>query len=282
MPSPVSRLATLVEEPVRRLGSRLHGRLPANGLRGLDPDVARAVGAAGPVDSSRLPVPLMRAGYRLQTMLWNRPRETAVRVEDERVNDHVTIRTYTPHHDRGGGLVYFHGGGMVIGDLETHDRWCRWMAVRAGVVVHAVDYRLAPEHAFPAGCVDALVAWNHVVAGWQAQGRSLARLGVGGDSAGGYLSAVVGTQMVDPTLGVPAFVAGDNIVETTNTLDGFTFVEGATGVVPGTAESNVDVFDVTGIGSLEPTTFIGAVEGASDDWFLGWTIDLAGNETTAN
>ena len=203
MPSPVSRLASLVEEPLRRLGSTVHGRLPANGLPGLDPDVARAVGAAGPVDSSRLPVPLMRAGYRLQTMLWNRPRETAVRVEDERVNDHVTVRTCTPHHERGGGLVYFHGGGMVIGGLETHDRWCRWIAVRAGVVVHAVDYRLAPDHAFPAGCIDALVAWNHVVAGWQAQGRSLARLGVGGDSAGGYLSAVVATQMVDPTLGVP-------------------------------------------------------------------------------
>ena len=199
----VSRLATLVEEPLRRLGATLHPRLSSSGLPGLDPDVARAVSAAGPIDSSRLPVPLMRAAYRLQTMLWNRPRETAVRVEDQRVNEHLTVRTYTPHVERGGGVVYFHGGGMVIGDLDTHDRWCRWIAVRAGMVVHAVDYRLAPEHPFPAGCVDALVAWNHVVAGWQAEGRPLARLGVGGDSAGGYLSAVVATQAVEATLGVP-------------------------------------------------------------------------------
>lgn len=203
MPSPASRLATLVEEPVRRVGTALHGRLPADGLPGLDPDVARAVAAGGPIDSSRLPVPLMRAAYRLQTMLWNRPRETAVAVAEERVTDHVTVRTYTPHLERGGGLVHYHGGGMVIGDLHTHDRWCRWIAVRAGVVVHAVDYRRVPEHPFPAGCVDAVRAWNHVVAGWQAQGRPLARLGVGGDSAGGYLAAVVATQAVDPTLGVP-------------------------------------------------------------------------------
>ncbi len=197
------RLLARAEEPVRRLGHAIHPRLPGDGLAGLDPDVARAVAAAGRLDSSRLPVPLMRAGYRLQTTLWNRPRETAVRVEDERVNDHLVVRTYTPHVEHGAGLVHFHGGGMMIGDVDTHDRWCRFIAVRAGVVVHAVDYRRAPEHPFPAGCVDALVGWNHVVAGWRAQGRSLDRLGVGGDSAGGYLSAVVATQAIEPTLGVP-------------------------------------------------------------------------------
>jgi acetyl esterase len=198
-----ARLATLAEEPLRRLGAAVHPRLPPDGLPGMDADVARTVAAAGSLDTSRLPVPLMRVGYRLQTTLWNRPRETAVTVDDERVNDHLVVRTYTPHVERGGGIVYFHGGGMVIGDLDTHDRWCRWTAVRAGVVVHAVDYRLAPEHPFPAGCIDALVAWNHVVAGWRAQGRPLGRLGVGGDSAGGYLALLVATQAVAPTLGVP-------------------------------------------------------------------------------
>lgn len=203
MPTVVSRLAAVVDEPLRRVGTAVHRRLPADGIPGLDPDIARAVAAAGPIEQSRLPVPLMRVAYRLQSILWNRPRESAVTVTDERVTDHVTVRTYTPHLERGGGLVYFHGGGMVIGDLDTHDRWCRWIAVRSGVVVHAVDYRLVPEHPYPAGCVDALRAWNHLVAGWQAQGRPLDRLGVGGDSAGGYLSAVVATQAVDPTLGVP-------------------------------------------------------------------------------
>lgn len=203
MATPARRLLVRAEEGVRRLGHAIHPRLPGDGLAGLDPDVARAVAAAGPLDTSRLPVPLMRVGYHLQTALWNRAREEAVRVEDERVNDHLVIRTYTPHLERGGGLVYFHGGGMIIGDLDTHDRWCRWIAVRAGVVVHAVDYRRAPEHAFPAGAVDALVGWNHVVAGWRAAGRPLDRLGVGGDSSGGYLATVVATQAVQPTLGVP-------------------------------------------------------------------------------
>lgn len=202
----LSAAARVLEEPVRRVGAVLHRRLPASGLEGLDPDIARAFALIGPLDSSRLPVPLMRAGYRLQTMLWHRPRDGAVTVHEERVNDHVRVRVYTPHLDRGGGLVYFHGGGMVIGDLDTHDRWCRWIATRAGVVVHSVDYRRAPEHPFPAGCLDALAAWNHVVAGWQAQGRAHERLGVGGDSAGGYLAAVVTTQAIDPTLGLP--VAG--------------------------------------------------------------------------
>lgn len=202
----VSRFASLLEEPLRRAGTTLHPRLSADGLPGLDPDVARVVAAAGPIDASRLPVPVMRALYRLQTMLWNRPRERAVRVDEVDVSDHLRVRTYTPHVERGGGIVYYHGGGMVIGDLDTHDRWCRWIAVRAGCVVHAVDYRLAPEHPFPAGCIDALVAWNHVVAGWQAQGRPLGRLGVGGDSAGGYLAAVVATQTIAPTLGVPGSV----------------------------------------------------------------------------
>lgn len=203
MATPARRLFVHAEEPLRRLGHAVHPRLPSDGLEGLDPDVARAVAAGGPLDSSRLPVRAMRAAYRLQTVLWNRRRETAVRVEDQRVNEHLVVRTYTPHLEQGGGLVYFHGGGMMIGDLETHDRWCRWIAVRAGVVVHAVDYRRAPEHGFPAGSIDALVAWNHVVAGWRAAGRPLDRLGVGGDSAGGYLSVVVATQAVAPTLAVP-------------------------------------------------------------------------------
>lgn len=199
----VPRLADVVEEPLRAAGRVIHPRLSSAGLDGLDPDVARVVSLAGPIDTSRLPAPVMRTAYRLQTVLWNRPRETDLTVEDRAVNEHVTVRTYTPHVERGGGLVYFHGGGMMIGDLATHDRWCRWVAVRSGMVVHAVDYRLAPEHPYPAGCLDALAAWNHVVAGWQAQGRSLDRLGVGGDSAGGYLAAVVATQAVSPTLGAP-------------------------------------------------------------------------------
>ncbi|MDJ0920798.1 MAG: hypothetical protein QNI84_06690 [Henriciella sp.] len=80
---------------------------------------------------------------------------------------------------------------------------------------------------------------------------------------------------------VPAFPATANIVTGEPiTLGGFTFQTGRNGVVPGTNELAVPVFDVTGIGELEPTTYIGAVADADDDWFLGWTVDQTGAETS--
>ncbi|GAA2137695.1 hypothetical protein GCM10009844_05000 [Nocardioides koreensis] len=83
-------------------------------------------------------------------------------------------------------LVYFHGGGYVIGDLDTHDQTCRRICRGAEVTVLAVDYRLAPEEGFPAGVEDAIAATR-----WAAEHLPGTRLAVGGDSAGGNLSAVV-------------------------------------------------------------------------------------------
>ncbi len=88
-------------------------------------------------------------------------------------------------------LVFFHGGGWVIGDLDTHDTLCRELALGSGCAVVSVDYRMGPEHPFPAAVDDAVAATRWVAARADALGLDATRLAVGGDSAGGNLAAVV-------------------------------------------------------------------------------------------
>ncbi len=106
--------------------------------------------------------------------------------------DGIAARLYRPN-DRNdlGLLVFFHGGGWVIGGLDSHDGMCRRLAVASGHAVLSIEYRLAPEHPFPAPLEDAIAAvrWAHEHAA--DLGCRADRLAVGGDSAGGNLAAVV-------------------------------------------------------------------------------------------
>lgn len=94
-------------------------------------------------------------------------------------------------------LVWFHGGGWVIGDIETHDSLCRSLANAAQVAVVSVDYRLAPEHPFPAALDDALASVRWVAANAAKLGVDPNRLAVGGDSAGGNLAAIACQELRD-------------------------------------------------------------------------------------
>ena len=106
----------------------------------------------------------------------------------------IPLRLYKPLPAKPGALpvlVYFHGGGWTIGDLDTHDTLCRELANGAGCAVLSVDYRMGPEHRFPAAVDDCIAAtrWAHAQAG--RLGFDATRVAVGGDSAGGNLAAVV-------------------------------------------------------------------------------------------
>ena len=123
------------------------------------------------------------------------PGQACVRIEDRHVpgpDGDVPVRVYWPADDAGlPVLVWYHGGGWTLGNLETADRNCRALANAAGCIVVSVDYRLAPEHRFPAAVEDALLAARWVRAHAADLGGDPTRVALGGDSAGGNLTAVV-------------------------------------------------------------------------------------------
>jgi acetyl esterase len=136
-----------------------------------------------------------RAAYRMLTGL--EQGEEVERVDDRLIpglDGDIPARVYTPSAAVGeahGVLVWLHGGGWVIGDLETADATCRALANRAGCVVVSVDYRLAPEHPAPAALDDCMTALAWTVENFELLGVDASKVAIGGDSAGGNLAALV-------------------------------------------------------------------------------------------
>ncbi|MDA1098349.1 MAG: alpha/beta hydrolase [Proteobacteria bacterium] len=123
--------------------------------------------------------------------------EDVFRSEDrwiEGAEGDIPIRIYTPHEPAPGELlpitVFYHGGGFVIGSLDSYDNLCRALANRAACIVVSVDYRLAPEHRFPAAVDDALEAYQWVGDHAAELDGDARRMAIAGDSAGGNIAAV--------------------------------------------------------------------------------------------
>jgi acetyl esterase len=136
-----------------------------------------------------------RARFRLETRAFSVPPTPVRATRDFRIPGEggpLRVRHYAPAGAAGAQplLVYLHGGGFVIGDLDTHDEPCRLLCRFGGVHVLSVDYRLAPEHPFPAALRDARSALRWAQGNAASLGADPARVAIGGDSAGGNLAAV--------------------------------------------------------------------------------------------
>jgi acetyl esterase len=160
------------------------------------------------------------------------PKAELARVEDlafaNRDGAKIPVRLYAPSREKLPVLLYFHGGGFVIGSVQTHDILCRELSRLSGAAVVSVDYRLAPEHPFPAAQNDAWDAflWLREQAG--ALGLDNIRIAVGGDSAGGGLAAVcalmardAGTKLALQLLIYPGVAAHSDRHETLEYAQGY-------------------------------------------------------------
>ncbi len=141
-----------------------------------------------------LSVPDARAAYVAASEILELPRAPLARVEDFAIpaadGTPLPARLYAASRERLPVLLYLHGGGFVIGNLETHDSLCRQLALRSGAAVVALDYRLAPEHRFPVAVEDSWAGMRWLAGNAASLGLDASRLAVGGDSAGGTLAAV--------------------------------------------------------------------------------------------
>jgi acetyl esterase len=173
----------------------------------LDPDAAKVlelIRQSGRPAYETLDPPQARELYRAARLVLQPDPQEVAELRELAVSTPegaIPLRLYRGQGTEGGAklpaLIFFHGGGWVIGDLDTHDRVCRHLANAAGCAVIAVEYRLGPEHKFPAAVEDALQATQWIASRAEALGIDAARLAVGGDSAGGNLAAVVAIDARD-------------------------------------------------------------------------------------
>ena len=157
-------------------------------------DVIRRMARAGRPPPYTLTPAQAKAAYEASADVLELPKPTLARVEDHQLvardGYKIPVRLYAPSSDALPVLMYFHGGGFIIGSLATHDILCRHLSLLGDCAVVSVDYRLAPEYPFPIAANDAWDALQWLAAQAQALGLDPTRLAVGGDSAGGTLAAV--------------------------------------------------------------------------------------------
>ncbi|MBR0655372.1 alpha/beta hydrolase [Plastoroseomonas arctica] len=170
----------------------------------LHPDcrvILELIKASGRAPFINLSPPAARVQYAAGRAVLQPPPPDVASVRDLALPDGVPLRFYRPagssDADVLGCLVFAHGGGWVFGDLDTHDHLARSLANISGCAVLSVGYRLAPEHRFPVAVDDCAAALRFAVRGAAALGIDVARIAVGGDSAGGNIAAVLALMARD-------------------------------------------------------------------------------------
>jgi acetyl esterase len=163
--------------------------------------VVDSIAASGAPPMHELPIAQARQAQLKRVAAMGGEPEPVAHIENREIpgsRGTIPVRVYSP---KGKGpfplLVFFHGGGWVLGSLDSHDRLCRSLTNAAGCVTVAVQYRLAPEHKFPAGLEDCYAATQWVAAHAASINGDATRIAVGGDSAGGNLATVVALMARD-------------------------------------------------------------------------------------